>query len=264
MAMSIDIPSLLLSSFPQKDKRLLVRAADAVRLCRDGVYEPLPRQESFQALMMRQSSAAREFAAKAGVLSRTLADCPDLSLLAELRALIAGGALVAVRECEGKSSPATPSLVKQRRVLSALATAKPEAMRFKGGIYWLLTDADFKRIQDLDDYTVVRRAEAVEVLTGLAESASAARARLFSEAAELLTQDWRPPLSPDGLILLKRTVVARTTEHAAEAEKARQAASSQSAAPSEEETEPKRPCPVALSAASENGTPFCDTCTHPY
>jgi hypothetical protein len=264
MAMSIDIPNLVLSSFPQKDKRLLVRAADAIRLCRDGSYETLSRHESSHALMMRQPTEAREFVAKAGVLSRTLSDCPDLPLLAELRALIAGGTLVAVRECGDKPSAATPSLVKQRRVLGALATAKPEAMRFKGGIYWLLTDADFKRIQELDDYTVVTRADAVEVLTGLAESASSARASLFMEAADLLTQDWRPPLSPDGLILLKRRFVVRTAQHSAgPAEKARQpGAGTQSAAP-EEETEPKRPCPVALSAASENGTPFCDACTHP-
>lgn len=263
--MSIDIPSLVLSSFPQKDKRLLVRAADAVRMCRDGSYEPLPRHESSHALTTRPPAEAREFIAKAGLLSRTLSDCPDLPLLAELRALIAGGALVAVRECEGKASAATPSLVKQRRVLGALAMAKPEAMLFKGGIYRLLTDADFKRIQDLDDYTVVNRAEAVDVLNGLAESASSARARLFTEAADLLTDDWRPPLSPDGLILLKKRVLMRTAQHGAgPVEAARQqGGSTQSAPPAEEETEPKRPCEVALAAASSNGTPFCDSCTHP-
>lgn len=262
--MSVEIPSLVLSSFPQKDRRLLVRAADAIRLCRDGSYEPLPRHESSQALSMRPAAQARDFVAKVGGLSRMLSDCPDQPLLAELRALIATGALVAVRECEGPPAQATPSLVKQRRVLGALATAKPEAMRFKGGIYRLLTDADFKRIQELDDYTVISRDSAVEVLTGLAESASAARARLFREAADLLTQDWRPPLSPDGLILLKRRLSARTAQNSSgPVEAVRQAAGPQSAAPEEEETEPKRPCAVALANASASGTPFCDTCTHP-
>jgi hypothetical protein len=176
---------------------------------------------------------------------------------------MAGGALVAVRECEGKTSPATPSLVKQRRVLSALATANPDAMLFKGGLYRLLSDADFKRIQDLDDYIVINRADATRVLTGLAESASAVRARLFRQAADLLTHDWRPPLSPDGLILIKRRVSAHTAEHGAgPVEKARPGASSQAAVPSEEEAEPKRPCAVALAAASSTGTTFCDTCTH--
>ncbi len=261
--MPIEIPSLVLSSSSRADRHLLVRAADAVRLCREGGYEPLPPQASSHAITMQPAAQARDFAARAGVLSRTLTDCPDLPLLAELRALVAAGALVAVRACEDQPSQATPSLVKQRRVLRALAPARPEAMRFKGGIYRLLTDADFRRIPDLDEYTVVGRASAVEVLTGLAVSASSSRARLFAQAAELLTQDWRPPLAPDGLILLKKMVVVRTTQPEAEpAEKSQQAAGAQATAPTEE-AEPKRPCAVALADASSKGTPFCDCCTHP-
>lgn len=261
--MPIEIPSLVLSSFPRTDRHLLVRAADAVRLCREGGYEPLPPHASSHAITMQPAAQARDFAAKAGILSRTLSDCPDLSLLAELRSLIVAGTLVAVRTCEDQPSQAAPSLVKQRRLLRAIASARPEAMRFKGGIYRLLTDADFRRLPDLDEYTVVSRADAVEVLKGLAASASFARARLFTEAAELLTPDWRPPLSPDGLILLKKTVTARTAQrNAGPAEKAQQGAASQAAEPTEE-AEPKRPCEVALADASSKGTPFCDCCTHP-
>jgi hypothetical protein len=62
---------------------------------------------------------------------------------------------------------------------------------------------------------VVRQDDARRVLDGLAKQSGAAGelAGLLGQASAKLTPDWRPPFTqPDGLILLRRSVVLAATK----------------------------------------------------
>jgi hypothetical protein len=91
----------------------------------------------------------------------------------------------------------------QRRLVRAIASGG--RLAHAGRRYKLLADVDLARLRDRDDYEVVGRERAREILSALAAEASveASRGGLLVEAREKLTRDWRPPLGqPDGLVLL--------------------------------------------------------------
>jgi hypothetical protein len=70
------------------------------------------------------------------------------------------------------------------------------------------------RLPDRDSYEVTRHDEAVGVLTGLAgqPGMDAELHILLARAAGQVAADWRPPFSPDGLVLLRRLVVLQATD----------------------------------------------------
>jgi hypothetical protein len=272
--MAFGIPSLPLSPFWQKEQVLLVRTTDAIRLFREGSHVEVPRQQSLPYLLgaERRGDAVRDFVAKTRVLSLPLADCDDALLFAHLRKLVEVGTLVLVRACDEGAASETSSLVKQRRTIRALDQTRRQALKFEGRTYRVVADADLSRIPDRDDYTVVGHADAIRVLDGLAKLASPAQAAQFQEACKQLTRDWRPPMSPDGIVLLKKIVVPQSVPKSeAPMGKPQKAAGSPAAAEAAPEEETCRPCAAlrqaqqaaVLRQSAQDGTPFCAECGPP-
>jgi hypothetical protein len=272
--MAPGMPSLSLTPFWKVERLLLVRATDAIRLCDDGSYEKLPPGQALPHVQRAEgkwAAEARDFVARAQLASQPLCDWDDARLLKQLGQWIKVGELVVVRETEKGAGNQTPSLLKQRKVLRALGQ-KRNALKFESRTYRMVADADLGRISDRDDYEVVSHAEAIRVLGGLARQAVPQEAGLLQAAHEQLTPDWHSPMSPDGIVLLRKIpVVLSVPKREPSLGKPRPTSSepAESEAPAEEET--CRPCAAlreakqaeALRQASQDGSPFCADCGPP-
>jgi hypothetical protein len=273
--MALEMPSLSLTPFWKLERLLLVRATDAIRLCDDGSYEKLPPGQALphvQRAERRWTAEARDFVARTQLSSRPLCDWDDARLLEQLGQWLKVGALVVVRGTEEGAGNQTPSLLKQRRVLRALGQ-KRNALRFESRTYRIVADADLGRIFDRDDYEVVSHAEAMRVLSGLARQAVPQEAGLLlQEAHAQLTPDWHSPMSPDGIVLLRKIPVRQSGPNR-EPSLGKPRPTSSGPAESEEpaEEEACRPCAAlreakqaeALRQASQDGAPFCADCGPP-
>jgi len=250
-----------------------MRAADAIQVCREGSYEKVSPQHPVPRLpwaRKTRAAEARHFVAKAQISSRPLAHCDDGELFDQLDQWIRAGTLAVVRETETGAGKQKPSSVQHRRVVRALSKTKGQTLKFEGRTYRMVADADLGNLSDREDYTVVGRTDALRVLEGLARLATPAEASLFQEARDQLSRDWRPPLSPDGIVLLRRiafTQSARKSELPAGEPKPKSSGPAEAAAAPEEE-ETCRPCAAlreakqaeALREASRDGSPFCADC----
>jgi len=82
---------------------------------------------------------------------------------------------------------------------------------YGGRHYKLVVGTDLARTPDRDSYQVVGRDEACRLLESMAGQAAGAGGLkdLLPKAIEQLSRDWRPPLSPTGLVLLRKEAVPR-------------------------------------------------------
>jgi hypothetical protein len=82
-----------------------------------------------------------------------------------------------------------------------------------------VADVDLSKVPNRDNYEVVGREDAARILDTLAHQpgTNAEVAALMLEAQGKLTRDWRPPLSPDGLVLLRRNRAPLASSVAGEA-----------------------------------------------
>ncbi len=273
--MALGMPSLPLTPPWHPGRLLLVRATDAISLCRDGSYEKLSAEQGLPHLRgaeWRGPAEARDFVARLELSSRPLHACDNSTLFNQMGQWIQAGTLVVVRQMAEGAGKQTPWLLKQRRVLRSLRQAKSHALRFESRTYRMEAGADLGQIANRDDYEVVGRAEAMRVLDGLAQQALPADASLLQEARNLLTPDWRQPMGPDGLVLLSRITVRQNSPMREAPPGNPQPTSSKPAeteVPAEEEA--CRPCAAlreakqaeALRQASEDGSPFCADCGPP-
>ena len=209
--MGLDCASLALAPSWEEEQLIVVRATDAIRLCRDGGYEELPRQSAgawVDHLDRRHMATVRAFVAQARLAHFPLAQIDDPRLVALLREAIKVRELVVLREGAGERGKQSDSTTEQRRIVREVA-AKARRLGFAGKQYRLVPDADLGRLPDRDSYEVVKHEEAVRVLDGIGMQSgipSGELAQLLVQAKEKLTPDWRPPLEPSGLILLRRIV----------------------------------------------------------
>ncbi len=191
-----------------RDQRLvLVRATDAIRLCRGGDYETLPALGTIAQVEMlgrRDMDALRHFVARARLARFPLSFLDDQELLGLLRRLLKSGEVVALRESEGGDKDGGASAT-QRRLIREIERKTRGGLGLDGRRYKLVADVDLGKLSHRDSYEVVRHDDAVKVLDALAKQNGAA-ADLLAKAKQGLTRDWRPPLVPDGLILLRKTV----------------------------------------------------------
>lgn len=123
------------------------------------------------------------------------------------------GLLVVVRQESRESDGQDPVDAERQRVVRAIQRERAKGLDYRGRRYRLVLDSQLHRLADRDSFEVVSRRDAVEVLRGLAAAgqAGAGLAQRLTEAAALLTPDWRPPAIPDGLVLLCRIVVQQAT-----------------------------------------------------
>jgi hypothetical protein len=192
---------------------VLVAATQAIRLCRGAGYEAVPGRNAvawFDRADRWQMVQIRDFIAHAGLTSSLPIGLGDENLLARLRIHIRSGNLVVVRESDGAGRGENDSLVKQRRLVRSIDAKTRGRLTYAGRQYRLVADATLHRLSNRNSYEVVGRRNAVAVLHGIAGQGALGGgdlAKLLHEAADMLTRDWRPPLAPNGLVLLRRIVV---------------------------------------------------------
>ena len=207
--MDVGWQALSLSPSWCKGKTILVRATDAIRLCREGGYEELPRMRAWEQLagLRRQDMGrVRDFVSRARLTGFPLSSFEDGAVLALLRGAIKNQDLVLLRESAGAGkAPARPT-AEQRKLIAKIEAQTRNRLSYLGRQYKLVADVDLSKTPQRDSYEVVRREDAIQVLDGLATQmgSSPELTPLLAKAREKLTADWRPPLSPDGLILLHR------------------------------------------------------------
>lgn len=206
--MALGQAALVLTPFWQKDRLLLVRPTDALRLCRDGGYAKVPRHQTEGYLTetaLRDRTQVRDFVQRARMAPFFLPELDDSQVFALLRKLIQSADLVLVREGAGDTQGGDASLAQQRRLVRAIESKVRPALNHGGRTYRLIADMDLGRLPDRDRYEVASQDEAIRLLDALAKQADPSLAGLLGEARGRLARDWRPPLSPDGLVVLRRT-----------------------------------------------------------
>jgi hypothetical protein len=210
--MTVALVSLALTPFWREKQLILVRATDGIRLCREGSHKILSAREAFFYLDSwghREIADIRAFFASAQPARPPVATLKDHDLLRQLREAVRVGDWVALLKEKAESDAALgTSTPKQRRLVRAIEVQMRGRMNHMGRQYKLVADADLQQLPGRDDFEVVRHDDSVRVLTGLASQPGLGSdmAASFAQALELLTQDWRPPLMPSGLILLRKVI----------------------------------------------------------
>jgi hypothetical protein len=193
----------------EKERLFLLRTTDALRLCHGGGFEEMSSSravESIRRIVRRDMFDVRRFVAQVGICPPGVANFDDARLLALLQAKVQIRELAVVRGAAAGLAGASSRQADQRRVLSRIEALSRPPMSHGGRQYRLVLDVQLAQLADRNNYEVVRHEDAVTILRGLVQE-NAAGSDLtgrLTEAIEMLSKDWRPPLSPDGLILLRR------------------------------------------------------------
>lgn len=186
---------------------------DAVKLCRGGAGRAFSRGEAVAiigALGVRQRSMVRAFVARLGTRGVDVTRMRDGELVDWLVRQVSSGHLVAVRtndvEPDAGGDKDLVELRKLVRQIDGLAQGKLVA---DGRQHKLVAGQDLAKVGDRDHYHIVRQGDARAVLDSVARLAggSGVLAGLLATASGKLSRDWRPPLEPDGLVLLRRIPV---------------------------------------------------------
>jgi len=207
--MSVHLQSLSLTPSWSKEKTVLVRATDALRLCREGGHEELPSRSALgqlDGLRHQDMGTVRDFVCAAQLTGFPLSSFEDGKVLGLLRNAIANRDLVVLREGANVASADGRTTADQRKLIAKIEAKTRAKLNYSGRQYKLVADGDLAKIPERDRYEVVRREDAIRVLEGLTWQTTAAPdlVSMLGTAGEKLTADWRPPLQPNGLILLRR------------------------------------------------------------
>jgi hypothetical protein len=186
-----------------------VPVIDAIRLRREGGYQQLHHDWVFQKLAgypRREMQSARTFVISARLTSFPLALLDDAAILSLLGHAIKAGEVVALRGSVGAAGVSGNATAEQRRLIASIAAKVPGGLNHQDRHYRLVADVDLVCVPSRDSYEVVKHDEAVHVLSGLAQQLGQGSdlAPLLAKACSQLAADWRPPFSPDGLILLRK------------------------------------------------------------
>ena len=148
----------------------------------------------------------RDFVARAKLRGTPLSQTNDATVLAFVRAALRAGDLVAVRKTDGAGQGDPSNDLGQ--LVQRIERDVRGALRHHGRHYKLVVAQVLAATPERDSYQVVPQAEARKVLTSIAEQATGQTALvpLLEQASDNLSRDWRPPLSPTGLVLLRRTL----------------------------------------------------------
>lgn len=207
--MHLRTPCLPLTRPWHEERLILVPALEAMRLRRERGFKEVSgvRAEALVAdLGQRDMPSVRAFMADQHLSPFPLDQCDDWELESLLRRLLQTRDLVVLDESHGLVTNVVDATTEQRRLVRAIE-AEVRRMTFGGRHYRLVADVDFARLPDRDLYEVVRHDDALRVLDGLAKQTGVETGELpelLGKAKAKLARDWRPPLQPDGLILLRR------------------------------------------------------------
>lgn len=212
--MPLGYASLTVGYSRKEEPLLLVRASDAVLLCGSQGYERVELSEATLPLAWFRRgnmSELRRFLVQCQRHRFPVAELDDRQLLTLLRRELGAANVALLRANSGVV--ATDSTAEQRRLVREIEAAVGDRLMFGGAVYRLVADADLAKLPDRNSYEVVLHEEATDVLGALAEKAgSPRRTDLLRKAMGKLTLDWRPPLSANGLVLLRRRPAAEIAE----------------------------------------------------
>jgi outer membrane protein OmpA-like peptidoglycan-associated protein len=212
----LSIVSLKLGWIQKKDRAIAVSSTEAIGLCRGGAFERLSGVQATTALATIGPSdrlVVREFLAGLR-MPRDSLKVDDRGAIALLGQLLKRGQIVVLRENEGKQPAALDPAIARRRLVRAIESQTRGRLGFAGRQYRLVTD--LASLPDRESYEVVRRHDAEQVLDGLARQSGLELSGLLGQAKGQLTHNWRPPLQPDGLILVRRVLVRQASRAPAE------------------------------------------------
>lgn len=221
--MDPDCPAISLTPSWKGDPVLLVGAVDAIRLCREGGYAALEAGQAVCAVESRPRRLAddiREFLARASLSSFPLSSLDDFQVIQLIAKRIRSRDLVAVQRVEESSAAGEADKTAElRRLVRDIESKTRGRLAFAGRQYKLVVDAQLANLPGRDNYQVVPRDEAQQILSGIASQpgTQAELKPLLAEANSAVSPDWRPPLNPDGLVLLRRipTVGSKAPEQVA-------------------------------------------------
>jgi hypothetical protein len=193
--MELDCPHLSLApswADDDDDRRVvLVRAIDALGLCRDGGYE----EECASAALWAYESQChrliwklRDFALTARLASPYSTGFQDEDLIDLVREAIARGSLIGVREIGG-GNLGTEQTVVERRLVRNIESRSRGRLNDGARQYKLVPGSDLSGIKERNSYEVVGRDESRRVLDELAKQAGADLALLLKKANDQLTLD---------------------------------------------------------------------------
>ena len=192
-----------------EDGLFLVRATDGLRLCRGGAFEALPSWGSahvLHGLGAQTTRALRDFAAQARLFSARLSDLGDAQVVALIQTALKRGDLALLKSGDGDAAGDGSTRAVQNQLVKAIAAKTRNRLSLAGRQYRLVADAGLAKVADRESYEVVRHDDAVKVLQSIGKEAGAGPGLvdLMARANALLTRDWRPPMAPDGLVLLRK------------------------------------------------------------
>jgi hypothetical protein len=196
---------------------LLVGAVDAIRLCHEGGYAALDAGQAVCAVESRRRGIAddiREFVTRSNLSSFPLSALDDLQVIKLIVNRIRSRDLVAVRRVEESSTTGEADQTAElRRLVRDIESKTRERLAYAGRQYKLVVGAQLANLPGRDNYQVVPRDEAREVLSGITEQPGtpAELKPLLVEANSAVSPDWRPPLKPSGLVLLCKVGVPRVS-----------------------------------------------------
>lgn len=219
--MDLDCASLSLTRFWREEDLVLVRATDASRLCGQDGYEEIPAWRAGNPVENPDRldlGDVREFVSQARLSSFPLSRVDDCDLIELVGDLVKSGDLVVLRK--GKDAAGVPesTTMARRRLVREIDARTRGRLSYSGRQYKLVVDVDLSKTPDRNNHEVVQRADAAQILDAMAKQAGTQDdlAPLLTQARDKLSPDWRPPLFPDGLILLRRNISPKAVSYVTE------------------------------------------------
>jgi hypothetical protein len=214
-------PSLHLTPPHAEQPIVLVHAVDALKLCHGGAGIALARGETdliVASLGMRQLPAARSFLSRLGLRGVDLTRLRDDQVREWLRRQVASAQLVAVRVGAVDTGGSKP-LLELRKVVRQIEALLQGKLVAQGRQHKLVAGDDLNKLVDRNRYHVVGQADARAVLASVARQSGVGGVlpELLAKAGDKLSRDWRPPFSPDGLVLLRQIPVLAAHKSVTEA-----------------------------------------------
>lgn len=207
---------LRLSDFLESDREtvFLVPGTTAIGLCaREGCrrVEAGTAIRLFDRMGSPDPGRLRAFAARQRLCPLPLCDTDDAQLCQLVRGYIRTGQLVGIRQDPEAGAQVPGETAARRQLVRAIESKTHGRLSLAGRTYKLVVDIDLAKVPSRDEYEVVGRKDATDVLNRLAAQ-QPVLTPLLRQASEQLSKDWRPPISePDGIVLLRRLPVRAST-----------------------------------------------------
>jgi len=208
--MGLACVSLALTPAWHKDQIVVFGVTDALRLCGAGGFERIPRGRAvahLESLDRQRLAAGRDFVTRSRLTNLPLARLSDRQVLDVLRRCLWNGDLVVLRASGESHAESRGPKLSHRRLVRQVEAKISRRLKVAGRQYTLVADSDLPGMSNRDGYEVVKRSEAVQILEVLAKQHGArvpGVAELLDLAGARIAHDWKPPLQPDGLILLRK------------------------------------------------------------